>query len=83
MNIESLERQQERFRKLELELAEEKEKTGTLQSQLDRSIEVVISDFQKSAAFDDILNQEYDANFPETFKACWEQIIEEIRGSIP
>ena len=82
-NMESLERQQERFRKLELELAEEKEKTRTLQDQLDRSTEVVISDFQKSTTFDDILNQEYDANFPETFKACWEQIIEEIGGSIP
>ena len=47
------------------------------------SIENVISYFQKSDAFDDILNKEYDANFLDTFKTCWEQIIEEIAGSIP
>ena len=82
-NMESLELQQVRYRKLELELAEEKEKARTLQAQLDRSREDIISDFQKSADFEDILNKEYDANFPETFKTCWEQIVEEIGGTIP
>ena len=42
---------------MEKELADEKEKNRTLQAQLDKSIEDVISDIQKSAAFNDILNR--------------------------
>ena len=28
--------------------------------------------------FDDLLAAEYDASFPETFKSCWERIIDEV-----
>ena len=45
--MESLECHQERYKKMELKLAEEKERIQTLQAQLDMSTEDVISDFQK------------------------------------
>ena len=45
--------------------------------------EEVIADYKASAEFQSLLDDEYDANFPATFKDCWETIVEEIGRKIP
>lgn len=60
------------------ELVEGKQKTRTLQVQLERSSRQVIKNLQNSSEFKDILNIEYGANFLDTFMTYWENIVEEI-----
>lgn len=66
-----------------MKLTEENEKVRTLEAQLAWSKDQVIEDFKKSSEFDNILNEEYDANMPETFTTYWESVVEEIRKTIP
>ena len=77
-NTEGLEVQYERYRKLELNLTAEKEKSRTLEAQLDRSEDWVIEEYKKSSIFNKLLDDEYDSNFPGTFSTCWKEIILEV-----
>lgn len=72
----------ERFRAVEKELAEEKERVRTLKTELARTRAEVIAEYKNSQEFEDLLAAEYDASFPETFKMCWESIIEELGSKI-
>lgn len=72
-----------RFREVEKELADEKEKVRKLELDAQRARAEVIAEYKASQDFQDVLNAEYDANFPETFSSCWEQIVEEIGKKIP
>ncbi|KAK1392679.1 hypothetical protein POM88_011735 [Heracleum sosnowskyi] len=72
----------EMFRGVERELVDEKERVRQLEAQLQRGREDVIAEYRASKEFDDLLNAEYDANFPSTFKDCWESIIEELGTKI-
>ncbi|XP_074351438.1 uncharacterized protein LOC141690546 [Apium graveolens] len=67
-----------RFCEVEKELADEKEKVRKLELDAERARADVIAEYKASQDFQDVLNAEYDANFPETFSSCWEQIVEEI-----
>ena len=59
-----------RFREVERELAEEKEKTRRLEERLEREKEAIVVEYKASQEFEDLLNAEYDASFLETFKMC-------------
>ena len=72
----------EQFRKVEAELAAEQEKVRTLEAELERVKNEVIADYKASQEFEDLLSAEYDASFPETFKSCWEKIVEELGSQI-
>ncbi|XP_074375034.1 uncharacterized protein LOC141716747 [Apium graveolens] len=72
-----------RFCEVEKELADEKEKVRKLELDAQRARAEVIAEYKTSQDFQDVLNAEYDANFPETFSSCWEQIVEEIGKKIP
>ena len=72
----------ERFRQVERELAEEKERVRTLEAELERTHAEAIAEYKASQEFDDLLAAEYDASFPDTFKACWETIIGELGSQI-
>ena len=72
----------ERFRQVERELAEEKERVRTLEAELERTCAEAIAEYKASQEFDDLLAAEYDASFPDTFKACWETIIGELGSQI-
>ena len=71
-----------RFRDVERELAEEKEKSRRLELELKRGRDSVLAEYKASQEFGNLLNEEYDANFPDTFKMCWERIIEELGEKI-
>ena len=72
----------EQFRKVEAELVAEQEKVRSLEAELERVRREAIADFKASPEFDDLLAAEYDASFPETFKSCWERIIDEVGAQI-
>ena len=72
----------EQFRKVEAELVAEQEKVRTLEAELARVRREAIADFKASPEFDELLAAEYDASFPETFKSCWERIIDELGSQI-
>ena len=72
----------EQFRKVEAELVAEQEKVRTLEAELARVRREAIADFKASPEFDEVLAAEYDASFPETFKSCWERIIDELGSQI-
>ena len=72
----------EQFRKVEAELVAEQEKVRALEAELARVRREAIADYKASKEFEDLLNAEYDANFPETFKSCWERIVEELGTQI-
>ena len=72
----------ERFREVEKELAEEKEKVRSLEAELTWVHTEAVEDFKKSKDFKDLLSAKYDNSFPETFKTCWEAIIEELGSKI-
>ena len=67
---------------MEKELAEEKEKVRSLEAELVRVHTEAIADFKKSQEYEELLAVEYDASFPDTFKSCWEAIIEELGSKI-
>ena len=71
-----------RFREVERELAVEKEKTRRLEERLEREKEAIVAEYKASQEFEDLLNAEYDASFPETFKMCWETAISELGSKI-
>ena len=60
----------------------EQEKVRTLEAELARVKKEAIADYKASQEFEDLLVAEYDASFPETFKSCWERIIEELGTQI-
>ena len=60
----------------------EQEKVRSLEAELARVRQEAIADFKASPEFDDLLAAEYDASFSETFKSCWERIIEEVGAQI-
>ena len=60
----------------------EQEKVRTLEAELARVRREAIADYKASKEFEDLLNAEYDASFPETFKSCWERIVEELGTQI-
>ena len=72
----------EQFRKVEAELVAEQGKVRTLEAELARVRREAIADFKASPEFDELLAAEYDASFPETFKSCWERIIDELGSQI-
>ena len=72
----------EQFRKVEAELVAEQEKVRALEAELARVRREAIADYKASKEFEDLLNAEYDASFPETFKSCWERIVEELGTQI-
>ena len=72
----------EQFRKVEAELVAEQEKVRSLEAELERVRREAIADFKASPEFDDLVAAEYDASFPETFKSCWERIIDEVGAQI-
>ena len=72
----------EQFRKVEAELVAEQEKVRTLEAELERVKKEAIADYKASQEFEDLLSAEYDASFPETFKSCWEKIVEELGSQI-
>lgn len=72
----------EQFRRVEAELVAEQEKVRTLEAELARVRREAVEDFKKSKEFDDILAAEFDSSFAETFKSCWERIIDELGSQI-
>ncbi|KAL1833360.1 hypothetical protein ACET3Z_003011 [Daucus carota] len=72
----------EQYRKVEAELVAEQEKVRTLEAELARVKREAIADYKASKEFEDLLVAEYDASFPETFKSCWERIVEELGAQI-
>ena len=72
----------EQFRKVEADLVAEQEKVRTLEAELARVRREAVEDFKKSKEFEDILAAEFDSSFPETFKSCWERIIDELGSQI-
>ena len=72
----------EQFRKVEAELVAEQEKVRTLEAELARVKREAIADYKASPEFEELLAAEYDASFPETFKSCWERIIDELGSQI-
>ena len=60
----------------------EQEKVRTLEAELARVRREAVEDFKKSKEFEDILAAEFDSSFPETFKSCWERIIDELGSQI-
>ena len=60
----------------------EQEKVRTLEAELARVRKEAVEDFKKSKEFKDILAEEFDSSFPETFKSCWERIIDELGSQI-
>ena len=72
----------EQFRRVEAELVAEQEKVRTLEAELARVRREAVEDFKKSKEFEDILAAEFDSSFPETFKSCWERIIDELGSQI-
>lgn len=81
-NMEGLEPQYERYRVLELEFAAQKEALRRIEEQQSCVREQVVADFKVSQEFYDILNAEYDALFPNTYKMCWENAVAEIGKTI-
>ena len=67
---------------MEKELAEEKEKVRSLEAELVRVRTEAIADFKKSQEYEELLVVEYDVSFSDTFKSCWEAIIEELGSKI-
>ena len=72
----------ERFRKVEAELVAEQEKVRTLEAELERVKKEAITNYKASQEFEDLLSDEYDASFLETFNSCWKNIIEELGSQI-
>ena len=72
----------QQFRRVEAELVAEQEKVRTLEGELARVKREAIADYKASQEFEDLLAAEYDASFPEIFKSCWEQIIDELGSQI-
>ena len=54
-----------------------------LELALKKGREEVIADYKASPEFQDLLDAEYDDNFPATFKDCWKTIIGKIGQKIP
>ena len=54
----------------------------TLEAELARVRSEAIPDYKASQEFEDLLNVDYHANFPETFKSFWENIIGELGSQI-
>ncbi|XP_074358745.1 uncharacterized protein LOC141698038 [Apium graveolens] len=48
-----------------------------------QAVASVIADYKASQDFQEVLNAEYDANFPDTFATCWEHIVGEIGKKVP
>lgn len=67
---------------MEMELAAEKEKSRRLELELAKGKEQILKEYRSSREFEELLNAEYDANFPATFNMCWEKIIEELGQKI-
>ena len=60
----------------------EQEKVRTLEAELARVRREAVEDFKKSKEFEDILAEDFNSSFPETFKSCWERIIDELGSQI-
>ena len=80
--FESLATNFKRFWRVKKELADETEKVRSLEDELARTRAKAIVEYKKSQEFEDFLPAEYNASFPETFKSCWEAIIEELGSKI-
>lgn len=81
-NMDNLEHQYERYQVLKLKFVEQKEKLMQMEAQQARCREHVVEDFKKYHEFEDILNAEYNASFPNTFRTCWENVMFEIGKTI-
>ena len=72
----------EQFRRVEAELVAEQEKVRSLEAELERVRREAIADYKASPEFADLLAAEYDSTFYETFKSCWERIIDEVGAQV-
>lgn len=80
---QSLKAQEEQYKAVERELAEEKELCRSLQSQMTLDRAQVIKDWKATEEFATLLDEEYAAAFPVTFRSVWTQAVDAIGAKVP